>query len=48
MVQDDLRIHYNIRGNDEMRDVKETIVMIERNMRGMWSATVQGLNFQWW
>lgn len=39
MVQDDLRIRYNTKGNIKMRDVKGTIMTIERNMKDIGLAT---------
>jgi hypothetical protein len=43
MVQDDLRIRYNTKGNHKMRDVKGTIVTIERNMKDIGLATVRDI-----
>ncbi len=43
MVQDDLRIRYNTRENNKMRDVKGTIVMIERNMKDIGLRAVRDI-----
>jgi hypothetical protein len=43
MVQDDLRLRYNTRGN-KIRGVRETTIMtIERNMKDIGLATVRDI-----
>jgi hypothetical protein len=43
MVQGDLRIRYNTRENNKMREVKETIVTIERNMKDIGLTAVRDI-----